>query len=47
MRFFFPQELAVLFKVSGIELEDIRAFPEWNIEPDDKTWNIGVVGSAI
>jgi SAM-dependent methyltransferase len=47
MRFFFPQELAVLFKVSGIELDEIRAFPGWNIEPDDETWNIGVVGSAI
>jgi 2-polyprenyl-3-methyl-5-hydroxy-6-metoxy-1,4-benzoquinol methylase len=47
MRFFFPQEMALFFKVSGIELKDIRAFPEWDEKPDDTTWNIGVVGSAV
>jgi SAM-dependent methyltransferase len=47
MRFFFPQELALLFEFSGIELQDIRNFPEWDKEPDDETWNIGVVGLAV
>lgn len=44
MRFFFPQELRLLFGISGISLKEIRSFPKWDSQLDDETWNIGVVG---
>lgn len=47
MRFFFPQEIPVLFDISGMEMKEIRAFPEWDRQPDDETWNVCVVGSAV
>jgi hypothetical protein len=46
MRFFFPQELQLLFKLASIELLTIYAFPISNGKVDERTWNIGVVGLA-
>ncbi len=44
MRFFFPQELVLFFQISGLEVKRIGSFPEWNLEPDENCWNIGVIG---
>lgn len=46
MRFFFPQELFLLFKIAGLEVKRIGVFPEWNLKPTEDTWNISVIGLA-
>lgn len=46
MRYFFPQELAILFKHSGLNIADIRGFDGRGLlPPDENTWNIVVTGT--
>jgi len=43
MRFFFPQELSLLFNVSGLKIQRIGAFPDIETDPGEETWNICTV----
>jgi SAM-dependent methyltransferase len=45
MRFFFPQELKLLFESAGLDILDMRGFPDMEKKPSEQTWNICVVGS--
>jgi SAM-dependent methyltransferase len=47
MRFFFPQELALLFESAGLELVDLRAFGAVDAPPTDQTWSVLAVGRAV
>ena len=47
MRFFFPQELALLFEAAGLSLVDLRAFGDVAAPPTDATWNVLAVGRAV
>jgi SAM-dependent methyltransferase len=47
MRFFFPQELALLFEAAGLELLELRAFGDSDAPPTEETWNVLAVGRAI
>lgn len=44
MRFFFPLELQLFLENVGLTLLHLGAFPDFNREPDETTWN--VVGVA-
>jgi SAM-dependent methyltransferase len=46
MRFFFPMELELLLGASGFELLRLGAFPEFDCEPTENTWNVMVVAAA-
>ena len=46
MRYFFPQELDLLLQMAGFELLSIRGFPG-DEEPDDNSWNVFCVASAV
>ncbi|HNX18459.1 MAG TPA: class I SAM-dependent methyltransferase [Methanoregula sp.] len=43
MRFFFPQELSLLFAASGLKIQRIGVFPDIETDPGEKTWNICTV----
>jgi SAM-dependent methyltransferase len=45
MRFFFPQELKVLFGSAGLKLLTIRDFSDINREPDERSWNIWAISA--
>jgi SAM-dependent methyltransferase len=45
MRFFFPQELNMLFRTSGLQIQNMRSFPDIEIEPSDNTWNICIIST--
>ena len=47
LRFFFPQELALLFEASGLELVELRAFGDEDAPPTEETWNVLAVGRAV
>jgi SAM-dependent methyltransferase len=47
MRFFFPQELALLFEASGLELLELRTLGDSDAPPTEETWNVLAVGKAI
>jgi len=47
MRYFFPQELDAMLKASGFRLLRLGAFPDIDLEPDHRTWNVMAVASAI
>lgn len=47
MRFFFPQELALLFEAAGLELLELRAFGDADAPPTEETWNVLAVGRAV
>jgi SAM-dependent methyltransferase len=47
MRFFFPQELALLFEAEGLELLELRAFGDSDERPTDSSWNVLAVGRAV
>lgn len=47
MRFFFPQELALLFEAAGLELLELRAFGDDDVPPTEETWNVLAVGRAV
>ncbi len=46
MRFFFPQELSLLFKNGGLKIRKIGAFPDIEKSPGEETWNICTVSTA-
>ena len=46
MRFFFPQELALLFEGADLELLELRAFDDSDAAPTEGTWNVLAVGRA-
>jgi SAM-dependent methyltransferase len=43
VRYFFPLELELLLQTAGFELARLGAFPDVDREPDESTWNVGVV----
>lgn len=43
MRFFFPQELSLLFNTCGLIIQRIGAFPDIETDPGEETWNICMV----
>ena len=47
MRFFFPQELALLFESAGMLLLDLRAFGDADAPPSESTWSVLAVGRAV
>ena len=47
MRFFFPQELALLFESAGLALVDLRAFGDSDAPPTESTWSVLAVGRAV
>jgi SAM-dependent methyltransferase len=47
MRYFFPQELKLFLDVSGFEMSRLGAFPKFNCEPDETTWNVCCVARPV
>lgn len=47
VRYFFPQELKLLLEVSGFQLLRLGAFPNFDRDPDETTWNVMVVARAV
>jgi SAM-dependent methyltransferase len=47
MRFFFPEELRLLLDQTGFRLRSLSAFPELDRAPDDSTWSVFAVASAV
>jgi SAM-dependent methyltransferase len=45
MRFFFPQELFLLFSDAGLKIEKMGSFPDIETVPNDNTWNICTVST--
>lgn len=46
MRFYFPLELDLALRQAGLTLETLRAFPDYDREPDERTWNVIGVARA-
>jgi SAM-dependent methyltransferase len=47
MRYFFPLELDFFLRSSGFSMLRLGAFPEFDREPDETTWNVLCVAKAI
>ena len=47
MRFFFPLELDLFLECSGFTLVKLGAFPQFDQEPDQNTWNVCGVARAV
>jgi SAM-dependent methyltransferase len=47
MRYFFPLELHLLLECAGFASLRLGAFPEFDRDPDETTWNILGVGRAM
>lgn len=47
LRYFFPQEFALLLSQSGFAMQNISAFPSLELELNDKAWNAFVVAKCI
>ena len=47
MRYFFPRELELFLDVSGFHLLRLGAFPDFDHDPDETTWNVMAVGQAV
>jgi SAM-dependent methyltransferase len=47
MRYFFPQELSLFLEYCGFTLIKLGAFPEFDREPDETTWNVCGVARAV
>lgn len=47
MRYFFPQELALFLKTSGLGLIRLGSFPQWRNIPNVNTWNIFGIAKVI
>jgi SAM-dependent methyltransferase len=47
MRYFFQNELALLLECSGLSLLRLGAFPDFDREPDEATWNVLAVARAV
>lgn len=45
MRYFFPQELDLLLRMTGFELKSIKSFPDGQAATDE-TWNVFCVATA-
>ena len=46
MRFFFPLELDLALRCSGLHLLDLRGFPDYEAQPDERSWNVIGVAQA-
>jgi len=46
MRYFFAQELKLLLEVSGFRLLRLGAFPDFDHDPGETTWNVMVAAEA-
>ena len=47
MRYFFPLELEFLLQSTGFTQTRLGAFPEFQNEPDETTWNVLQVATAV
>ena len=47
MRYFFPLELELFLKCAGFKLIRLGAFPEFDRDPDETTWNVLGVARAV
>lgn len=47
MRYFFPLELDLFSECSGFALIRLGAFPEFDQDPDEETWNVLGVARAV
>ena len=47
MRFFFPRELELFLEITGFQLLRLGAFPEFDKEPNESTWNITVIAREV
>lgn len=47
VRFFFPRELEFFLEIAGFRLIRLGAFPNFEHEPDESTWNVLAVASAV
>ena len=47
VRYFFPLEINLLLETSGFTILRFGAFPEFEKEPDETTWNIMVAAHAV
>jgi SAM-dependent methyltransferase len=45
IRFFFPQELFLLFNVSGLNIQKMVSFPNDGTQPNENTWNICIIAT--
>jgi hypothetical protein len=43
MRYFFPQELAILMHHADLKMADIWAFGKLEQQPSEDTWNVLVI----
>jgi SAM-dependent methyltransferase len=46
MRYFFPLELEALAQQSGLDVLRLGQFPEFDREPDERSWNVMLVARA-
>jgi SAM-dependent methyltransferase len=46
VRFFFRREMELYLEIAGFSLVKMKAFPEWDCEPGEETWNVVVVARA-
>jgi SAM-dependent methyltransferase len=47
VRFFFPLELELVLGTAGFSLERLGAFPEFDRDPDESTWNVLAVARLV
>jgi hypothetical protein len=47
VRFFFPQEIALLLEASGFEISSISRFPTLDEPADVSSWNVFIVAKAV
>lgn len=47
IRYFFPEEIEAFLQSSGFSLVRIGAFPAFDQDPDDSTWNVLAVARAV
>jgi SAM-dependent methyltransferase len=46
VRFFFPQELDLALRCCALRLVNLRGFPDYERQPDERAWNVIGVGRA-
>jgi SAM-dependent methyltransferase len=47
VRFFFPLEIEHFLEISGLRLEALRAFPDFDRQANDDDWNAVAVATAV
>ena len=47
MRYFFPLELEFFLECAGFRLRELRAFPDFDRDADETTWNVMCVANAV